>query len=48
MNDTAMRIAGRSIYRTPNRKSAFPMIPIRIDLGDLENCPTNLLPKRQH
>lgn len=40
----AMRVLQRSIYRGPHLYSATPMVRIEIDLGTLEEWPTNRLP----
>lgn len=39
-----MRITERAVYRGPHLFSVCPMIRIQIDLGELENWPTNRLP----
>ncbi len=39
-----MRVIERSVYRGPHLYSARPMIRVRLDLGALEQWPTNRLP----
>lgn len=38
-----MRILERAVYRGPHLYSATPMIRLKVDLGELENWPTNRL-----
>jgi cyanophycin synthetase len=38
-----MRLVEHSVYRGPNRYSRLPMIRLRLDLGDLQDCPTDRL-----
>ena len=42
--DSPMKVLERSVYRGPHLYSARPMIRIQLDLGRLENHPTNTLP----
>jgi cyanophycin synthetase len=39
-----MRVLERAVYRGPHLYSARPMIRIQLDLGELENWPTDRLP----
>ncbi|HEY0418876.1 MAG TPA: acetate--CoA ligase family protein, partial [Acetobacteraceae bacterium] len=39
-----MRVLGRAVYRGPHLYSATPMIRIQLDLGALENWPSDRLP----
>ncbi len=39
-----MQVLERAVYRGPHLYSARPMIRIQVDLGELENWPTNRLP----
>lgn len=39
-----MRVLERAVYRGPHLYSARPMIRIQVDLGELENWPTDRLP----
>ncbi|MDO9370366.1 MAG: cyanophycin synthetase [Sphingopyxis sp.] len=42
--ERGMRVLERSVYRGPHLYSARPMIRVRIDLGSLEQWPTDRLP----
>ena len=46
VNDSVapLRILEKAIYRGPHLFSALPMIRIQVDLGELENWPTDRLP----
>ncbi|WP_407572794.1 cyanophycin synthetase [Deinococcus altitudinis] len=39
-----MRVLDRGVYRGPHLYSAFPMVRLTLDLGALEEWPSNLLP----
>src|SRR3954453_302116 len=40
-----MRVLAKSVYRGPHRYSMTPMVRIQLDLGELENWPSNRLPE---
>ncbi|WP_235534314.1 MULTISPECIES: cyanophycin synthetase [unclassified Sphingopyxis] len=44
MTEAPMRVLERSVYRGPHLYSARPMIRVRLDLGALEQWPTDRLP----
>ena len=44
MPSQPMRVLERAVYRGPHLYSEMPMIRIQLDLGALEDWPTNRLP----
>src|SRR5215210_2823744 len=39
-----MRVVERGVYRGPNLYGSMPMVRIQVDLGALENWPSNKVP----
>ncbi|MDB5378532.1 MAG: cyanophycin synthetase, partial [Rubritepida sp.] len=44
MGSKPMQVMGSCVYRGPNLHSRLPVVRIRLDLGDLEERPSNLIP----